>query len=150
MGKFLVAANKHAKLVVVYADVLFHHIVRYSTSAIDIVVDEIEHHVGIIHCCLAIGNLGKTIVVVPRFHYFYQFVNGIFVEVAEVGVISEHVANFLFRKTNHLVELVAQGIVRADVEAARQVVHRNGTYASDEDAFYRRVRSSLYRIKEVT
>ena len=49
VGKLLVLADEHAELVVIQSDVFLYHILRKSSSISDIIIDEIEHHVGIVH-----------------------------------------------------------------------------------------------------
>ena len=49
MGKLLVLADEHTELVVIQSDVFLYHILRKSSSVSDIIIDEIEHHVGIVH-----------------------------------------------------------------------------------------------------
>ena len=66
MGKLPVSTNKHAKLVVVYTDVLLYHIVGYFAVAVNVVVYKIKHHIGIVHRGLAVGSLGKTLAKAPR------------------------------------------------------------------------------------
>ena len=75
MGKLLILADEHAQLFVIDADVAFHHFFR-SAATLDIVVDEVEYHIRVIHRSLTIAFLGKTVVVVPGLHHLYQFVHG--------------------------------------------------------------------------
>ena len=103
MGKFLVLADKHAQLLVVDADIAFYHVLRCFT-AYNVVFDEVEHHIGIVHCGFTVTILRKTVIVVPWFHHFYQFVNGM-MERAGGRIISQHFAYFLFRETHHLIEI---------------------------------------------
>jgi len=44
MGKLLVVADEHAKLVIIYTDVILYHITRNITIIVNILVYEIQHH----------------------------------------------------------------------------------------------------------
>ena len=41
MGKLLVVADEHTKLVIIYTDVILYHITRNITIIVNILVDEI-------------------------------------------------------------------------------------------------------------
>ena len=75
MGKFLVLADKHAQLLVVDADIAFYHVLR-CFSIVNVVLDEIKHHVRVVHRGFTVAILCKTVIVVPWFHHFYQLVDG--------------------------------------------------------------------------
>ena len=59
--------------------------------------------VMVVHSGFTVTFFCKAVVVIPRFHYFYQFVHTV-VEWTGGGIISEHLAHFFFRETYHLVE----------------------------------------------
>ena len=69
----------------------------------DVVLDEVEYHVRVVHSGFTVTFFCKAVVVIPGFHYFYQFVHTV-IEWTGGGIISEHLADFFFRETYHLVE----------------------------------------------
>ena len=69
-------------------------------------------------------------------------------ELIRLWVVGQHLAHFLFGEAYHLVEAVGEGIVSADVESARKVVKRHGTYACDENTFDGWVSARLYGVEE--
>ena len=97
----------------------------------DVVLDEVEYHVGVVHSGFTVTFFCKAVVVIPGFHYFYQFVHTV-VEWTGGGIISEHLAHFFFRETYHLVEFRCERVVGSDIETACEVVHCHGTYAGNE------------------
>ena len=146
MGKFLVLADEHAQFLVVDADVLFYHVIR-SITVQDVVLNEVKHHIGVVHRSSAVAFLREAIVVVPRFHYLYQFVYGV-VEGAGSRIVGQHLAHFLFREAHQLVKLRCEGVVGADVEAAGEVVHRHGAYSCDETTLDAGISPCFYFIEE--
>lgn len=91
--------------------------------------------------------LCKAIVVIPRFHDFYQLVHGV-VKVTVGGIIRQHLAHFLFREACHFIELRREGVVSADVESAGKVVHGYGAYACYEAALDAGISSGLHRVEK--
>ena len=146
MGKLFVLADEHAQFLVVDADVFFHHVYRYFATR-DVVLDKVKHHIGVVHRGFAVTFLRKAIVIVPRFHYLYQFVYGV-LKGAVGGIVSQHFAYFLFRKSHHLVEVRCEGVVGAYIEAAGEVVHRHGTYAGDKTTLDTGIGSRLHLVEE--
>ena len=65
-------------------------------------------------------------------------------------IISQHFAHFFFGEPHHLVKLGGKWVVRADVEATRQVIHRYGAYTGDETTLYAGISSCLHLIEEST
>ena len=65
-------------------------------------------------------------------------------------IVGQHLANLLFKEHYHLVEAVGEGVVGADVEAARKVVEGHGAYTGDEDTLDRRIGSRLDCIEKRT
>ena len=45
VGKLLILADKHTQLFIINADIAFHHILWHFTIIIQIILDEVEHHV---------------------------------------------------------------------------------------------------------
>ena len=70
------------------------------------------------------------------------------VERQHTGIIAQHLAHFLLRETCHLVEFRSQGIVGANVETTRQVVHRDRADTRHEDSSQGSARSSLDGVEE--
>ena len=130
MGKLFVLADEHAQLLVVDADVALYHLLG-CFAAYDVVLDEVEYHVGVVHSGFTITFFCEAVVVIPGFHYFYQFVHTV-VEWTGGGIVSEHLAHFFFRETYHLVEFRCERVVGSDIETTCEVVHCHGTYAGDE------------------
>ena len=121
VGKLLVSADEHAELVVVGTDVFVYHVVGHLTIIVHIIVDEVKHHVGVVHRHFAELLECKAIVVVPWLHDGYQFIDGM-VELVLGGVVFEHGSYFFLRESRQLIELGAQSVVGADVESTGQVV----------------------------
>ena len=148
MGKLLVLADEHMQFLVVNADVVFYHF-KWCFAFANIVLDEVEHHIGIVHRGFTVTFLRKAIVVVPRLHYFYKFVYAM-VERAGSRIIGQHLAHFFFGETHHLVKIRFEGIVGADMKATGEVIHCYRTNTSDEAAFYTGVRFCLHLVEEGT
>ena len=53
------------------------------------------------------------------------------IEGAGSGIIGQHLSHFLLRESHHLVELLRERVVSADIESAGEIVHRNGTDTCD-------------------
>ena len=147
MSKLLVLANEHTQFVVVPADILVEHIVWYVAIVVYILVEEGKHHIGIVHRGLPVCLLGKAIVVVVGLHYLDELVRAV-VEVVLLRIVRQHLAHLLLGEAYHLVEGVREGVVRSDIESAREVVEGHGAHASDEDALDGRICTSLYRVEE--
>ena len=106
MCKLLVLADEHAEFVVIQSDIFLYHIFRQSSPISYIIINEIEHHIRIIHGGFSVRSLCEAIVVVPWLHQFYQFIHGVVVEIEGIGIVSEHFAHFFLREARHLVKLV--------------------------------------------
>ena len=65
-------------------------------------------------------------------------------------VVVEYLAYLLLGEAHHGIELRLHGVVGAYVEAAGQVVHRHGTYASDKQALDGASRPGFDGIEEGT
>lgn len=104
MGKLLVLADKHTQLVVVHADIFFHHVLRWLALIAYVVIHEVKHHIGVAHRGAPVAVFCKAVIVIPRFHQFYQFIGGV-VELASSGIIIQHLAHILFRKSSQFIEL---------------------------------------------
>ena len=115
-----------------------YHVFGYLASTTDIVVHEIEHHIGIVHGGAAISLFCKAIVVVPRLHGFNQFVSRM-MKLTSGTIVIQHFANILFRKSCQFVELRRSGIVGADVETAGQIVHGYRADTRHETTFNGRI-----------
>ena len=146
VGKLLILADEHTQLLVVDANVALYHAFR-STAIVNVVFDEVEHHVGVVHRGVAVAFLCEAVIIIPRFHHLYQLVHGV-VEGAVPGVVGEHLAHLLFGEAHHLVELWREGVVGADVESRGEVVHRDGADAGDEAASDAGVGTGLHLVEE--
>ena len=70
------------------------------------------------------------------------------IEGAGSGIIGQHLSHFLLRESHHLVELLCEGIVGTNVEAAGEVVHRNRADAGDETALDAGIDSCFHLVEE--
>ena len=64
------------------------------------------------------------------------------------AIVGQHLAHFLLRKAHHLVETICEGVVRADIESAGEVIEGDGADPGDEDTLDSGVRSCLDRVEE--
>ena len=76
MGKLLVLADEHTQFLVVNADVALYH-VAWCFAIINVVLDEVKHHIGVVHRGFTVAFLREAVVVVPRFHHLYQLVHAV-------------------------------------------------------------------------
>ena len=76
MGKFLVLANKHTQLLIINADIALYH-VAWRFAVVNVVLDEVKHHIGIVHGGFTVTFLREAVVVVPRFHHLHQLVHAV-------------------------------------------------------------------------
>ena len=150
MCKLLVLADEHAEFVVIQSDIFLYHIFRQSSPISYIIINEIEHHIRIIHGGFSVRSLCEAIVVVPWLHQFYQFIHGVVVEIEGIGIVSEHFAHFFLREARHLVKLVCQGVVGADIETAGQIIHSNRTNTRYEYSLQGGIGCRLDSIEEFT
>ena len=137
MSELLVLAYEHTQFVVIDTYVLVKHPVRNPASVVEVFVHEGEHHVGVVHRRLSVCLFRKAVVVVVWLDDSDDFVNGV-VELVVLRVVGEHLPHLLLRESHHLVELVGERIVCADVESACEVVECHGTDAGDENPLDRR------------
>ena len=149
MGKLLVVADEHTKLVIIYTDVILYHITRNITIIVNILVDEIQHHHRVIHRYLTISVDSKAIVIIPWLHHLDKFIHGM-TERTNRRIVGQHLTYFFLRKSRHLVKLGAQGIVGTDVETTGQIIHRHRTDTCYENTLQGCTCSRLHRIKEET
>ena len=68
MGELLVAANEHPDLRVVGPNVVVDHVHRRLAAIPQVLVQEIQDHVGVEERRLPDAARGETVVVVPRTH----------------------------------------------------------------------------------
>ena len=76
VGKLLVLADEHTQFLVVNADVALYH-VAWCFAIINVVLDEVKHHIGVVHRGFTVAFLREAVVVVPRFHHLYQLVHAV-------------------------------------------------------------------------
>ena len=107
MRKLLVLADEHAQFVVIHTDVVIKHVFGNPAAVVDVSEQEVEHHVGVVHCGLAVCLLGEAVVVVAGLHDFDEFIHGV-VELMVLTVVGEHRAYLLLREANHLVEVIVE------------------------------------------
>ena len=146
MGKLLVLADEHAQLFVVDTNVVFYHI-EWRFAIVNVVLDEIEHHVGVVHRGFTIAFLREAVVIIPWLHHLYQFVYTM-LERTVCGIIGQHLAHFPLCESHHLVKFRREGVVGAYIEAAGEVVHRHGTYSCDKTALDAGIGSRLHLVEE--
>ena len=113
----------------------------------NIILDEVEYHVGVVHSGFTVTFFCKAVIVIPRFHYFYQFVYTV-IEWTGGGIIGKHLADFFFRETYHLVKFRCERVVGSDIETTCEVVHCHGTYAGDETTLDAGIGPALIFIKK--
>ena len=77
MRKLFILADKHTQFLVIDTNVTFYHISRCLSVIINIVLNEIEHHIGVVHRGFTVAFLREAVVVVPRFHHLYQLVHAV-------------------------------------------------------------------------
>ena len=99
-----VLADEHAKLVVVGADVGIEHVSGNAAFVVDIIEEEVEHHVAVVERRLVDAINGKAVVVVPWLHDGNQLV-GRMLELVMATIIVEHFAYLILGETHHGVEL---------------------------------------------
>ena len=116
-------------------------------ASLNIILDEVEYHVRVVHSGFTTTFFRKAVVVIPRFHYFCQFVHTV-VEWTGGGIVSEHLAHLLFRETYHLVEFRCERVVGSDIETTCEVVHCHGTYAGDETTLDAGIGPALILLKK--
>ena len=76
VGKLFVLADEHTQFLVVNADVALYH-VAWCFAIINVVLDEVKHHIGVVHRGFTVAFLREAVVVVPRFHHLYQLVHAV-------------------------------------------------------------------------
>ena len=54
IGELFVMANEHSYLIVIDANITFHHILWNLVIALDIVIQEVQDHDGVVHGCLTV------------------------------------------------------------------------------------------------
>ena len=146
MRKLLVLADKHTQFFVVDTDIIFYHI-PWRLTTHNIVLNKIEYHIRVIHRGITVTFLRKTIVVIPRFHYSYQFIYSMS-ERTVCRIVSQHFAHFLFSESHHFVKFGCKRIIGADIESASQIVHRHGADARYETTLDTGISTCFYLVEE--
>ena len=149
MRKLFILADKHTQFLVIDTNVTFYHISRCLSVIINIVFNEIEHHIGVVQGWLIITLLRKAIVVIPRFHKFNQLIYSV-MKWSFSRIISQHFADFVLCETHHCVEFRCEGIVGADIKSTGEVIHRDGTHSGDEATLDAGISSGFHPIEKGT
>ena len=132
----LIQLKKFLHLVVVSHRIWIYHLL-WSFPPIYIISEIIDDHITIEHLTLSMQSiLRKTIVIIPRFHLVYHRLNiACCRNTSHFLVISKHLAYFLHREAQHLIELWLGGDMPANIEPTRHIVQGHRTDTCDENTF---------------